>query len=217
MFVPGLGAPRYLLPWARVTASWTAAHVLDLPGWRWGRARSSSPTLDGVADATVRWVETHTSRPVVLVGHSTGAQAALRAASRAPDLFVGVVLAGPTFDPGVRSLRAVAAAAARTVPRERPGELPGVLPSYLHSGGRPLVRFLRDALADRPEELVGEVRPPLVFLTGEHDGFAPPRWAAHLAYRAGAPHVVLPGAHNCHYPHPRAADAVLAAMTARWT
>ena len=209
VFLPGLGAPGYLGPWAATTATRTCASVLDLPGWRWGRARSCAPTLDGVAGAVADWIDAHADGPVVLVGHSTGAQAVARTARARPDLVAGLVLAGPTFDPGVRRPRQVVRAALTTLPRERPAELPAVLPSYLHSGGRPLLRFLGDALADRPERTVVDVAAPVLVLTGRHDGFAPPAWAAALAHAAGAPHVVSPGAHNCCFPHPRIADAVL--------
>src|SRR3954468_12815844 len=96
VFLPGLGAPGYLMPWVRRVASWTRVTVLDLPGWRWGRARHCPPTLDGVAEAAVAWLGTR-RRPVVLVGHSTAAQSAALVADRAPELLAGLVLAGPTF------------------------------------------------------------------------------------------------------------------------
>jgi pimeloyl-ACP methyl ester carboxylesterase len=50
---------------------------------------------------------------------------------------------------------------------------------------------------------------PSVVITGQHDGFAPPAWARHLAELASAPYVILPGAHNGCFPHAQAADAAL--------
>ena len=216
VFVPGLGAPGYLVPWAETVSAWTRSSVLDVPGWRWGRAVSCTPTLDGVADGVASWVGTTRTAPVVLVGHSTGAQAVVRAALRHPGAVAGVVLAGPTFDPTIRRWGPLVAATVRTVAREDPRELPEVLPSYLHSGGVPLFRFLRDALGDVPEQAVGDLVPPVLVMTGRGDGFAPPAWAARLAAAADAPHVVLPGAHNFCFPHADLADAALHETVQRW-
>lgn len=216
VFVPGLGAPGYLLPWATVVSSWTQVGVVDLPGWRWGRARACPPTLDGVADGIVAWVQAMRPGRVVLVGHSTGSQAVVRAALRAPEVVAGVVLAGPTFAPAVRRWPALIVATIRTLLREDPAELSKVLPSYLHSGGRPLVRFLRDGLHDEPERAVRDLIPPVAVMTGRHDGFAPPAWARTLAEAAGAPDVVFPGSHNFCFPHADAAGVILRQVMAGW-
>ncbi len=216
VFVPGLGAPGYLLPWAGAVSAWTRASVVDLPGWRWGRARSSPPTLDGVAAAVIAWIGTRQPGPVVLVGHSTGAQAVIRAALRAPQDITGVVLVGPTFDPRVRHWWRLLGATIATVAHEDPAELPKVLPAYLHSGGGPLLRFLRDALPDEPERAVRRLVPPVVTMTGRHDAFAPPGWSRRLAEAAGAPHVVFPGSHNFCFPHWAIADVALHDVVRGW-
>ena len=209
VLVPGLGAPGYLAPWARQSATWTRATLLDLPGWRAGRARSSAPGLDSIAATTGSWLEATDRHGVLLIGHSTGAQAVLRTALHMPDRVSGVVLAGPTFAPEVRTKAALLRRALGTIMHETPTELMAVGPSYLHSGVLPLLRFLLSALPDRPEDLVPRLTVPVLVVTGEHDGFAPPGWAHHLARLASAPCVVLPGAHNAPFPHPREADAAL--------
>jgi pimeloyl-ACP methyl ester carboxylesterase len=209
VFVPGLGAPGYLAPWARESATWTRATLLDLPGWRAGRPQSCAATLPGVASATADWLQATDRHHVILLGHSTGAQAVLRTALQVPDRVTGVVLAGPTFDPAVRTMSALVRRAAPTILHERPAELLAAGPSYLQSGGLPLLRFLLSALPDRPEDLVPRLTAPVLVITGEHDGFAPPSWARHLAALASAPCVVVPGAHNAPFPHPREADAAV--------
>jgi len=209
VMLPGLGAPGYLAPWALRTAAWTGVALLDLPGWRRGRAVSCPPTLDGVARATARWLEVTDRRGVVLVGHSTGAQAVLRAALQVPDRVAGLVLAGPTFDPAARSVLRVLRRAASTVPHEDPRELLAVAPSYLASGLVPLARFIGTALHDRPEETTARLDLPVLVVTGRRDGFAPPSWARHLARGAFARCVVIPGAHNAPFPHPDLADSAV--------
>jgi pimeloyl-ACP methyl ester carboxylesterase len=209
VLLPGLGAPGYLAPWARQSATWTRATLLDLPGWRAGRARSCAPGLDAIAAATGSWLEATHRHGVLLIGHSTGAQSVLRTALHMPDRVAGVVLAGPTFAPEVRTRAALLRRAFGTIAHETPAELMAVGPSYLHSGGGPLLRFLLSALPDRPEDLVPRLTVPVLVVTGEHDGFAPPQWAHRLARLASAPCVVLPGAHNAPFPFPREADAAV--------
>ena len=177
--------------------------------WRGGRARSSAPSLAGVATTTSDWLEATDRSGVVLVGHSTGAQSVLRTAVHVPGPVAGVVLAGPTFDPPARSVPSLLRRVGATIVHERPSEALAVGPSYLHSGGVPLLRFIHSALPDRPEDLIVQLTMPVLVLTGRRDGLAPPGWAEHLARLVGAPSVVIPGAHNAPFTHPQAADAAL--------
>ncbi|MEE6274121.1 alpha/beta fold hydrolase [Georgenia sp. MJ206] len=219
VFVPGLGAPGYIAPWARAASAWTRATVLDLPGWHHGRARACEPTVHGLAAGIVRWLEASGKRDVILLGHSTGAQGVLRAALLAPERLAGVVLAGPTFVPSSRTVPSLVARALTTLPREAGGELPAAVPSYVSSGGVPLLRLLLDAMADRPEDAAPELRAlgiPTLVTTGWRDGFAPAAWSRHLAELAGARAVVLPGAHNACFPYPREADAALREAAEDW-
>jgi pimeloyl-ACP methyl ester carboxylesterase len=217
VMVPGLGAPGYLLPWALAVTEWTCVTVLDVPGWRWGRPRACPATLQGIAAAISSWLEVTERQNVVLIGHSTGAQAAARAALLVPDRLAGLALAGPTFDPAARTIPTLLRRAVAAVAHEVPSEIPAVLPSYLHSGGLPLIRMLLSALPDRLEDLLPHVQVPVLVLTGERDGFAPPEWSRRLALLASAPCVVLPGAHNFCFPHPGAAALVLRSAVQDWT
>jgi pimeloyl-ACP methyl ester carboxylesterase len=217
VLLAGLGAPGYLAPWTRETSQWTRASIVDLPGWRAGETQACPPTLVAIAMAMAHWLEATQRHDVVLLGHSTGAQAVLKTAQLVPELIRGLVLAGPTFDPDVRTMPALLKRAVRTLPREVPAELPVVLPSYIASGGRPLLQLIRSAMADHPEDQVQRLTMPSVVITGRHDGFAPPAWARHLAELASAPYVILPGAHNGCYPHAEAADTALRSFADRLT
>lgn len=209
VLLAGLGAPGYLAPWARESAKWTRASIVDLPGWRAGHAQACPPTLVGIAVALAQWLEATGRRDIVLLGHSTGAQAVLKTAQLVPELIRGLVLAGPTLDPEARTVPGLLRRAVRNLPHEVPAELPAVIPSYIASGGRRLLQLIRSAMADRPEDQVQRLTMPSVVITGQHDGFAPPVWARHLAELASAPYVTLPGAHNGCFPHAHAADAAL--------
>jgi pimeloyl-ACP methyl ester carboxylesterase len=150
ILLAGLGAPGYLAPWARESSQWTRATIVDLPGWRAGHAHACPPTLVAMAMTLAHWLEVTERRDVVLLGHSTGAQAVLKTAQLIPELIRGLVLAGPTLDPDARTMPALLRRAIRTLPHEVPAELPAVIPSYIASGGRPLLRLIRSAMAEPP-------------------------------------------------------------------
>jgi pimeloyl-ACP methyl ester carboxylesterase len=221
VIVPGLGALGYLLPTVRMVAALGArCTVLDLPGFGSGRPRPTEPTVSGIATTAAAWVAAQPSGPsLVLAGHSTGAQAALRAGVQVQDIRPpsAVVLAGPTFAPAHRRpgqlLRAVPAAYRRDSPRELV-----VVPDF-RRGGRDVLVLLRSGTADRPEEQAAAIRVPLVLAAGRHDAFAPDTWLATLARAAVlAPrvHTVrLPGSHNFPYTHPVPLAALLLAAAGR--
>ena len=213
VLLPGLGLLGYLARWAQATSCWTKATMLDLPGWHGGRARSCVPTLDEAATSTARWLEVTDRRNVILLGHSTGAQSALRTALASQGRLAGLVLAGPTFDPPARTIRGLLRAASVTIPHENAAELPALAPSLARSGGIGLLRFLRSALGDHPEDLVPKLGVPTLFMTGQRDGLAPPGWTRHLADLASGSYVELPGAHNACFTHVDAADEAVRAWT----
>ena len=206
--VPGLGALGYLLPAVRACAAWTRVHLLDVPGFGDRRTARLPADLASIAQTLRAWLEQ--AAPVVLVGHSTGAQAALRVAASDPHLVRGVVLAGVTFPPQARRPLPLLARVLRTLPHERPGELPAVLPYYLRGAAR-LPELLRTALADRPEDVVRAVSVPLLVLRGRHDHLCPQPWAEQLAARGAL--AVVPGGHNAPYTQPVATSEALR----RWT
>jgi pimeloyl-ACP methyl ester carboxylesterase len=124
ILLAGLGAPGYLAPWARESSQWTRASIVDLPGWRAGHAQACPPTLVAMAMTLAHWLEATERHDVILLGHSTGAQAVLKTAQLVPELIRGLVLAGPTLDPDARTMPALLRRAIRTLPHEVPAELP---------------------------------------------------------------------------------------------
>lgn len=215
--LPGLGAPGYLLPWADKIAAWTKVTFVDLPGWSKGRARSCSPNVEQIARAAVGWLDATSRDDVVLLGHSTGANAARRAALLRPDRLSGLVLAGPVFEPAARPVPAMLRRTLATLRNEVATELAAVAPDYLASGGHGLVRLTRSALADMPETEVGGLTMPVLIMTGRLDRLAPPDWAGRLAESAGASCIVLPGAHNSCFTYPSEADAALHHAVDTWS
>ncbi|MFI0189709.1 alpha/beta fold hydrolase [Streptomyces sp. NPDC017082] len=210
VLVPGLGAPGYLLSTADRCARWGPARVLDVPGYGDPPGPACAATLGPLADTVARWLAEVAPGPVVLAGHSTGAQVALHAAVRRPDRVASLVLLAPTFPPRLRRTGPLVRAFARTAVHESPGVLPAVLPSYLKAGPRRLASCVRSAQSDAPERLMPSVRCPVTVVVGEHDALSPPHWAHQLASLAGRGQVVLvPGAHSFPHTAPGRTAAVL--------
>jgi pimeloyl-ACP methyl ester carboxylesterase len=207
--VPGLGALGYLLPTVRACSAWTRVHLLDVPGFGHPRTARSPAGLADVADLVARWLEATRPRRVALLGHSTGAQAALRAALAVGEPPDAVVLAGPTFPPEARRWRPLLTRVARTLSHESFGEIRATFPDHLRARRRVLT-FLRTSMSDAPEHRVGDLSCPVIIMRGEHDALADARWAARLAADARWPTTVtVPGAHNFMFTHPLAAADAL--------
>jgi pimeloyl-ACP methyl ester carboxylesterase len=216
VMLAGLGYPGMLSPWMRATAVWTEATLLDLPGWRRQSAVTCAPTVEGIADAAAVWLRRADLPPVVLIGHSTGAQAALRTALKVPEHLCGVVLAGPTIDPGARSALGLPTRFVRSVWREDPRELSVVAGSIAAGGVRPVLTLIRSALADRPEEQISDLRVPALIITGQRDRVASPPWCQRLAELAAARWQVLPGGHNSCFPHAQLANSFVQDALTQW-
>jgi pimeloyl-ACP methyl ester carboxylesterase len=211
VLVPGLGAPGYMLDLLHACGAWTRARLLDLPGFGSPRTADCPPELEVLAPVAAACLD-GAAGPVLLAGHSTGAQLALRAALTAPALVHSLVLLDVTFDPPVRRSPLRLAGRLRTYLRERPRELVVTLPTFVRAG-RGLPRYLRSALADEPERHLPAVTAPVLVLRGRHDALCPPGWAADLAAGARSGRLVtVPGAHNTPYTHPGAVALHLGAL-----
>ena len=215
--LPGLGLPAYTLPTADALARrGLDCEVLDLPGFGSSRPCPTRPNIHAVGLGAAAWVRTHAPcRAVVLLGHSTGAQAALTAAlalgGERDDL--SLVLAGPTFAPGQRRLPRLAAATPFAYRDDRLRELH---PSEIGHGRTAILTMLLSGVRDAPEERIAAVRFPVTVTSGVHDAYAPIDWLDTLTTSASAARVtrtsLLPGSHNNLFTHPdEVADLLLLA------
>ena len=213
--MPGLGLPRYLLPLARHLASQgLETQVLDALAWR-GRGQRATPTIAGLSELAASWLERQEDGPVVVVGHSTGAQVALETVLRLqgtrPSL--ALVMGGPTFTPDQRRLRWLVPAASTSYLKDPPKEL--VVLKDIARVRTDLVRIVQSGRRHPTDKRVGLLTVPLTVTAGEADTFAPRDWLELLARRAGASSraVVLPGSHNNPFAYPELfGDLVLDAL-----
>ncbi|PWK82144.1 pimeloyl-ACP methyl ester carboxylesterase [Lentzea atacamensis] len=184
VLVPGLGALGYLVDTLAGCGAWARAHLLDVPGFGHRASRVCPAEIGAVADAVSGWVKEVVGGPVVLVGHSTGAQAALHVAAAQPELVRSLVLLGPTFPPEQRAAKGLFRAYVRNSRHEPPGLWPATVPDYLRGGPKALCRFVRSAQQDEPERVITEVSCPVLLARGEHDAFAPQPWVDRLTAAA---------------------------------
>lgn len=209
VLLPGLGAPWYL---RRLVTEFgrrgRAAALLDLPGFGLPRREQCPADVRSVGARAARWCLGEPG-PVLLFGHSTGAQAALHAASDLQDAGrppAALVLAGPTPAPGQRTIPRILLRAPLALRRESPAEL-GVVRHYLRDQAGTW-RLLRSGVRDRPERLRPALDVPVLVTAGLADSFAPPAWLATLAGEDGRV-VLLPGSHNNPFTHPAEVAALV--------
>lgn len=218
--VPGLGLPPYTFPTARaIAARGLTCTVLDLPGFGSDRLDATLPHTHAVGRAAAQWLVAQPPGVVtVLLGHSTGAQAALTAALAVqevrPDL--ALVLAGPTFVPRQRRFLPLAAATLTAYRRDSLREL--VIAPSVARGRLGVVDILRSGMRDAPEARVRRLVLPLTLTAGEADSYAPRWWLDRLAAAAAlTTHVevsTLPGSHNNVFTEPdQVAELVVRAAT----
>lgn len=214
VLVPGLGMPSYTFGTARALSSLgLRCVVLDLL-----RGRSGSrvpPRVLPMGEATAAWVtQSAIEGPVVLMGHSTGAQVALTGALglQAARHDLTLVLAGLTFRSAHRTVPGLLRGAATAYRQDSLRELAAL--RSLTRAGSDVVRLVRSGQRDRPEERVPGLRIPLVLTAGEADTFAPEAWMRTVAAASGSPTTgvsVLPGSHNNLFTHAADVAALVAA------
>jgi pimeloyl-ACP methyl ester carboxylesterase len=207
VILPGLGLPFYTIPTARaVAARGLACTVLDLPGFGSNLPRPTSPSIHAAGLTAARWIEAETAgHPLVVLGHSTGGQAALTAALalsvRRRDF--SLVLAGTTFAPEQRRLHRLARA---TPFAYRDDRLDQIDPVEVYRGRAGIVAMIQSGLHDAPEERIAHLPVPVTVTAGVHDAFVPVTWLDQLAGSASrAPSVrtsLLGGSHNNLFTHP---------------
>ncbi len=176
--------------------------LLDVPGFGVRGRPACRPDVKAVADTVLDWLEAVVAgEPVVLIGHSSGAHAALRVALRSAAVR-SLVLIGPPFPPEQRTVSGLLRAALRDVVHEPLSLVRALAPYYIRGGPIAVARYLISTARETPERSIADVACPVLLVRGEHDAFAPRHWVDRLASTARCGQsVTFSGAHSFPFQH----------------
>ncbi|MDA3642502.1 alpha/beta hydrolase [Saccharopolyspora indica] len=201
----GMGVSDYLMPAMRALATWTQAHLVDLPGLGGSGPARRRSDVPGYAAAVADWMDRAQLPPAVLIGNSSSTQVAAHAAAMRPELVRLLVLASPTVDPAYRSVPRVLLHWRLDARHPMPGLQQQHTPDWARAGFGQLRHLLQVHLRDRLEETVLRVRGPVLVLRGDQDGLSTERWARALAAAAaGGRFAAVPGPHSFVWSAPSA-------------
>jgi pimeloyl-ACP methyl ester carboxylesterase len=154
---------------------------IDLPGYGEAPEPPRTLTIERNADLVAAYLRTQVAgSPVVVIGHSMGAQVALEVAARHPGVADRIVLVGPTVDPAARTAIRQLWRLLRDIAVEHPRVIALGAREYLRAGPRLRVKF-RAMLIHRPEDVFARVDTPALVLRGENDIVAPQAWCRRVA------------------------------------
>jgi pimeloyl-ACP methyl ester carboxylesterase len=197
VLVHGIGmSHRYLNRLHGELAGAGAVHSVDLPGFGRSPKPEDGVTIEQYADYLGELLPRLSGRPVVLVGHSMGAQFVTETAVRYPQLVAHLVLVGGVTDPARGSVLTQALDLSRDTLKEPVAGTLIVLGDYLRCGPRWYLTTLRPMLAYRTDLRLREVCAPTLVIRGQDDPVSRHGWGAHLAAQAPRGRLLeLPGRH----------------------
>jgi pimeloyl-ACP methyl ester carboxylesterase len=181
VLIHGMTACDYLLPSLAAMATWTRAHLIDLPGCGGSGEPPHELSVAEFADAVTDWLDEQRLGRVILAGHSSGTQVAAVAALRRTGDVAGVVLASPVFDPAYRGLARVLWRWLVDLTREPAGLERVNRPERKRAGLRRLAHVLRVHRHYRLPDAVAALRVPVLVVRGRDDALSTPRWVERLA------------------------------------
>ncbi|MCK2021764.1 alpha/beta hydrolase [Microbacterium sp. kSW2-24] len=207
VLVHGIGmSHRYHRRLLRMLSAEARVVAVDLPGFGGLPKPREDVDIGRMARLLIQLLPIVCGGPVILVGHSMGAQWAAEVAHLAPHLVRSLVLIGPVADDEHRSLPAQAFALAVDTAGESPATNALVFADYLRCGVPWYLAQARHMLRYALEDVVGGLLMPVLVIRGLNDPIAGSAWCRRLRDRAVVSHLVeIPGGrHVVHRSEPRA-------------
>lgn len=214
VLVHGIGmSHRSLARVHRALATTRTVYSVDLPGFGGLPRPEGEVDVASMAYALAEVIASLSVGPVILVGHSMGAQWTVELAVARPDLVAQLIIMGPVVDAEHRTLAAQMRALAIDTLREAPDANAIAFSDYARCGPVWYLAQARHMVAYPIEKRVALLKLPLLIIRGGHDPIAGLRWCRRL--RDAAPRarlVLVPRArHLVQYSSPAAtASAILA-------
>jgi len=183
----------------------------DLPGFGSTPRPSHRMSVENYAAAIRRELQARNAGPVVVVGHSMGAQFAVELARQDPDTVTHVVLVGPVVDEKKRSLVAQGLALLRDSVLEPPATQLMVVRDYFRCGPRWYFTETGAMLAYPTHLAIEDVRHPVLIVRGENDPIADAPWCESLSERThdGSVTHIAKNRHNVVHANPAATAAAI--------
>lgn len=212
VLVHGIGAShRYLKRLHEAIAETAPVVSIDLPGF--GGLPKPADDVDVVRMATALCdvMASLDVGPVVLVGHSMGAQWAVEATLQRPDLVSNIVAMGPVTDERHRTVRAQAGALVLDTLREPPLANAVVLGDYLRCGPSWYGVQVLHMIAYPMRQKVAQLTRELLIIRGGVDPVSGRAWCRMLRDAAASATLVeIPGRpHVAQFAAPRAVAAAI--------
>ena len=197
VLVHGIGmSHRYLDRLHNELAVTGAVHSVDLPGFGRSPKPADGVTIEQYAGYLGELLPMLSDRPVVLVGHSMGAQFVTETAVRHPGVVAQLVLIGGVTDPARDSVLRQALDLGRDTLKEPFDGMLIVLGDYLRCGPRWYLATLRPMLAYRTDLRLRDVCAPTLVIRGQDDPVSRREWGVRLAAAAPLGRLLeLPGRH----------------------
>jgi len=171
---------RYLMPTARRLAG-RPVYLPDLLGFGFSDKPPAALDVGEHARTVAAWMDQRDIGPAAVLGHSFGAQVAAELAVTRPDLVTALILGGPTTDPAAGTMHGQLWRLMRSLPHEDWSQTPILARDIRDAGPGRVLRTLRHAVRDHIEVKLPALRVPVLFVRGEFDRIAPPRWLTRAA------------------------------------
>lgn len=181
LLVHGIGMGRVVFAdVAEILAEHGLVITVDLPGFGDSPEPDRARTIAESGDVIAAFARDLGLSPVVLVGHSMGAQVVAEAAARHPGLTESLVLIAPSVNPAERTVRLQGLRMMQDLWNEHPKVLFLGTTQYMKAGPRWFAKKLRVMLEHRLEETLPRVRARTLVLRGETDPVTPRDWAQRI-------------------------------------
>ena len=191
----------------------------DLPGHGRAPGAGRRTTIDEIAASVGAGLAARLlgSGPVVVLGHSLGAEVATALARQRPELVHGLVLVGPVVDPAAPTAVGQGLRLARDMLVEPPLTAVMVGREYVHCGPVTYGAGVRSMLRWSTLDGLAGLEAPLLVVRGARDPIAPTRWAEQLRARVddGTVLEVPRAVHNLVHSHPEEVGSAVLALAAR--
>jgi pimeloyl-ACP methyl ester carboxylesterase len=209
---------------ARVLAQHGTVLAPDLPGFGAAPGPRRRLDVDQLTEALLPRLDDVTASqmeraPLVVVGHSLGAEIAVEVARRRPHSVRALVLVGPVVDRVAASAFGQGRRLLLDMAAEPPLTGAMVTRDYVRGGLFSFMAGVRSMLRYDTAGRLTDVTAPLLVLRGAHDPVAPARWTAELAdvVADGRSADVSGGVHNVVHSHPDEVGRLVLAFLAQDT